>query len=97
STICLAVSLDIGSPTTVGLFSSITSPVSLSTTLSMIYGCIISPSLAIALAAFNNWIGVVVLPCPNDGVNFSAGHRSEEHTSELQSRFALVCRRLLEK
>src|SRR5699024_12748803 len=24
-------------------------------------------------------------------------HRSEEHTSELQSRFDLVCRRLLEK
>src|SRR5699024_11496627 len=26
-----------------------------------------------------------------------AGHRSEEHTSELQSRFDLVCRLLLEK
>src|SRR5438067_8070306 len=26
-----------------------------------------------------------------------AGLRSEEHTSELQSRFDLVCRRLLEK
>src|SRR5699024_11964868 len=25
------------------------------------------------------------------------GHRSEEHTSELQSRFDLVCRLLLEK
>src|SRR5699024_12448683 len=27
----------------------------------------------------------------------SDGHRSEEHTSELQSRFDLVCRLLLEK
>src|SRR5699024_11605771 len=26
-----------------------------------------------------------------------SGHRSEEHTSELQSRFDLVCRLLLEK
>src|SRR5699024_12501960 len=30
-----------------------------------------------------------------EGVEFS--HRSEEHTSELQSRFDLVCRLLLEK
>src|SRR5699024_11825949 len=29
--------------------------------------------------------------------NFSAPGRSEEHTSELQSRFDLVCRLLLEK
>src|SRR5437868_11423255 len=28
---------------------------------------------------------------------FSATHRSEEHTSELQSRFDIVCRLLLEK
>src|SRR5207249_7156538 len=31
-----------------------------------------------------------------DGLQFSTG-RSEEHTSELQSRFDLVCRLLLEK
>src|SRR2546430_3830642 len=31
-----------------------------------------------------------------DGSN-SAGHRSEEHTSELQSQSNLVCRLLLEK
>src|SRR5207249_7651839 len=32
------------------------------------------------------------------GVTFvSSGSRSEEHTSELQSRFDLVCRLLLEK
>src|SRR5207249_10375275 len=29
--------------------------------------------------------------------SFSTGRRSEEHTSELQSRFDLVCRLLLEK
>src|SRR5437868_7645402 len=33
--------------------------------------------------------GIVVAWCP--------GRRSEEHTSELQSRFDLVCRLLLEK
>src|SRR5437868_11184665 len=32
-----------------------------------------------------------------DNVNLMAGNRSEEHTSELQSRFDLVCRLLLEK
>src|SRR2546422_4389295 len=31
------------------------------------------------------------------GDRFSAGSRSEEHTSELQSRLHLVCRLLLEK
>src|SRR5699024_11307789 len=31
------------------------------------------------------------------GVHLVAGLRSEEHTSELQSRFDLVCRLLLEK
>src|SRR2546429_5079574 len=42
--------------------------------------------------------------CPNDflclGLHASANgrrHRSEEHTSELQSRLHLVCRLLLEK
>src|SRR5699024_11303478 len=30
-------------------------------------------------------------------VHFAANSRSEEHTSELQSRFDLVCRLLLEK
>src|SRR5438445_9996216 len=37
-------------------------------------------------------------PCPVRGaVRASAGTRSEEHTSELQSRQYLVCRLLLEK
>src|SRR5699024_11256150 len=31
------------------------------------------------------------------GEIMAIGHRSEEHTSELQSRFDLVCRLLLEK
>src|SRR5438067_6494040 len=36
--------------------------------------------------------GAVDLVCQED-----VGERSEEHTSELQSRFELVCRLLLEK
>src|SRR5688572_32335525 len=32
-----------------------------------------------------------------DGDHLHAGHRSEEHTSELQSQSNLVCRLLLEK
>src|SRR5699024_11967581 len=34
---------------------------------------------------------------PWHGALISSGNRSEEHTSELQSRFDLVCRLLLEK
>src|SRR5690606_40368895 len=34
---------------------------------------------------------------PTEGSVSIAGHRSEEHTSELQSRENLVCRLLLEK
>src|SRR5699024_12057260 len=33
----------------------------------------------------------------NTGTNSDTGERSEEHTSELQLRFDLVCRLLLEK
>src|SRR5438067_6141132 len=42
-------------------------------------------------------------PAPDNGrraylyIGRPAGRRSEEHTSELQSRFDLVCRLLLEK
>src|SRR5699024_11946855 len=41
----------------------------------------------------------VVVPCrsPVQLLAALAVHRSEEHTSELQSRFDLVCRLLLEK
>src|SRR5207249_11761018 len=35
--------------------------------------------------------------CENPSGDFFAEIRSEEHTSELQSRFDLVCRLLLEK
>src|SRR5699024_12680877 len=34
---------------------------------------------------------------PGGQIPRQQGHRSEEHTSELQSRFDLVCRLLLEK
>src|SRR5207249_10471744 len=34
--------------------------------------------------------------CPNQVAQSAAAGRSEEHTSELQSRFDLVCRLLLE-
>src|SRR5689334_24149983 len=40
---------------------------------------------------FSQFKGPVVLPVENHGL------RSEEHTSELQSQFHLVCRLLLEK
>src|SRR2546429_4502336 len=38
-----------------------------------------------------------VRPCRRQGDGRGARHRSEEHTSELQSRLHLVCRLLLEK
>src|SRR5699024_12875986 len=38
-----------------------------------------------------------VSPCYADRVPHNKDLRSEEHTSELQSRFDLVCRLLLEK
>src|SRR5699024_11394451 len=60
----------------------------------------------IAVVACLAWLDVVALKTsPPDGVMWIAlalfltqtGNRSEEHTSELQSRFDLVCRLLLEK
>src|SRR6266513_2686549 len=36
-------------------------------------------------------------PCPGCSCGSTSGRRSEEHTSELQSRFEIVCRLLLEK
>src|SRR2546428_7600011 len=39
----------------------------------------------------------VIRSCWADGINHSSGVRSEEHTSELQSRSDIVCRLLLEK
>src|SRR5476649_1076684 len=54
-------------------------------------------SLHDALPIFS---GAVGLPAPDStkvAVNYPAGYRSEEHTSELQSHSDLVCRLLLEK
>src|SRR2546429_5536344 len=50
----------------------------------------------------NSWsylwsLVVVPLDFPGQSVSFSSLQRSEEHTSELQSRLHLVCRLLLEK
>src|SRR5207249_10125018 len=40
---------------------------------------------------------VIVFLSDRDGTSLRVMNRSEEHTSELQSRFELVCRLLLEK
>src|SRR2546429_5917434 len=50
---------------------------------------------AIARAIFDapEWVGTIVLMAGIAGIEY----RSEEHTSELQSRLHLVCRLLLEK
>src|SRR5438067_10691557 len=52
----------------------------------------------LAAAIFNITVGaaIFVLPAHVAG-SLGAAARSEEHTSELQSRFDLVCRLLLEK
>src|SRR5699024_11434256 len=48
------------------------------------WGTVFLPALTLALSSAAGWSRV-------------QEHRSEEHTSELQSRFDLVCRLLLEK
>src|SRR5437868_8664613 len=59
-------------------------------------------SLCMAAAADAD-LPVILLDRPNpigstvEGPSLQAPFRSEEHTSELQSRFDLVCRLLLEK
>src|SRR5258707_8428077 len=55
-----------------------------------------SPCLAGAVNAACVDGGVAVLVCETDTI-CAASVRSEEHTSELQSRQYLVCRLLLEK
>src|SRR5689334_24551803 len=42
-------------------------------------------------------LALTVRPAPHGWVGTHASARSEEHTSELQSQFHLVCRLLLEK
>src|SRR5688572_32252480 len=41
--------------------------------------------------------GTILLPCEFQRLHHLLPHRSEEHTSELQSQSNLVCRLLLEK
>src|SRR5437660_7294417 len=53
-----------------------------------------------AAAFFQNWGSNIALSCVRMMMNLRCSpqiHRSEEHTSELQSRGHLVCRLLLEK
>src|SRR2546422_5582340 len=52
--------------------------------------------LAIAGYSFGAWVAALV-GCRDARVTALALVRSEEHTSELQSRLHLVCRLLLEK
>src|SRR2546422_8347917 len=47
-----------------------------------------------AVSAWEIWQS---MPSASTEMYGSTGHRSEEHTSELQSRLHLVCRLLLEK
>src|SRR5438309_2901534 len=51
-----------------------------------------NPATNFVRAAISNEAGVYNFPVLQPGV-----YRSEEHTSELQSQFHLVCRLLLEK
>src|SRR5207249_8309041 len=53
------------------------------------------PSMARGLE--RRWVPICTRRGPSDARAPSPSRRSEEHTSELQSRFDLVCRLLLEK
>src|SRR5260370_29798698 len=59
------------------------------------YTTLFRSAIADRLAAARHLIGDLVRLRPR--VNRRMGHRSEEHTSELQSHLNLVCRLLLEK
>src|SRR5690554_7211337 len=58
---------------------------------------LIRPSNAWRAAAGSGCVPVADGGCPGAGAGLSPVVRSEEHTSELQSRPHLVCRLLLEK
>src|SRR3712207_8525865 len=78
------------------LFRS-SSGLSLSTTSSdpaawLSWGCAVASEFFVSVAA---WLSAAVSGLPR--VSSPLGSRSEEHTSELQSRQYLVCRLLLEK
>src|SRR5699024_12628698 len=55
------------------------------------------PSMAISSFDFSSYFLPMCLSYLNTAELFWWNWRSEEHTSELQSRFALVCRLLLDK
>src|SRR5699024_12498224 len=46
---------------------------------------------------YASWARRILHTCVHKGEEAGSGFRSEEHTSELQSRFDLVCRLLLAK
>src|SRR5699024_12347899 len=54
-------------------------------------------SATVLLEALGLEVEIDDMVCAPDGFPCKPDPRSEEHTSELQSRFDLVCRRLLEK
>src|SRR5207249_8239664 len=56
----------------------------------------IAPRTCTSTLASSVTVGVSLMPAPGTAQNLLQT-RSEEHTSELQSRFDLVCRLLLEK
>src|SRR5438445_1065065 len=56
-----------------------------------------SYDLTFTLLNVSSGAGTMAGPVTNSAVGASNGLRSEEHTSELQSRQYLVCRLLLEK
>src|SRR5699024_12010437 len=51
----------------------------------------------ISTKVFDSGLGISIFRDNSTRTRFSFASRSEEHTSELQSRFDLVCRLLLEK
>src|SRR5699024_2417300 len=80
-----AFSLDFSSDWTLGNFTRLFSET--------LYGTWYKNTLIISVLTMIVQVTVVTLA----GYTYSRYRRSEEHTSELQSRFDLVCRLLLEK
>src|SRR5256885_11441873 len=64
-----------------------------------LFGGDVDPERTVALALYHDTSEVLTgdLPAPVKEFNPDIKHRSEEHTSELQSPCNLVCRLLLEK
>src|SRR5207249_11289806 len=69
-----------------------------------VVGAVRLPGKNVTQSVANLWIGDLqsihrqhLWRCVDNGDTGGVGGRSEEHTSELQSRFDLVCRLLLEK